>query len=109
MVAIVNMIGQKQCWQQESTGLASGASPGLSPTLPSRVWAWALPGRGCVVLTISSGSPASSSPLVPGQGGWVGGAWELPLLSPLRVKLWILLWRLWVLFSLSVCEGSPQC
>lgn len=35
------------------------------------------------------------------------GAWELPLLFPFGVMLWILLWKFWVLFSLSICEVSP--
>ena len=48
------------------------------------------------------GSPVSTSSLV------LWRAWELPLLFPFGVMLWILLWKFWVLFSLSICEVSPR-
>ena len=48
------------------------------------------------------GSPVSTSSLV------LWGAWELPLFFPFGVTLWILLWKFWVLFSLSICKVSPR-
>lgn len=90
----MNVIGQKQCPQQESTCWHREASAGISATLPNQSLRLGSASSGDMVLPASSGSPASSSLLVLGACS-LGGS-----LGPPTETLGS--------FSLSSSEACPQ-